>query len=59
MKSYEMLLLVVVRGVNRSTKRKASQSKAGTEKTQIKYGVEAGIEPRPHWWKTNAHAILE
>ena len=40
------------------TQRKASQSKAGNEQTHIKYGVEAGIKPRPHWWQTNAHAIM-
>ena len=45
------------RGENWSTRRKTSRNKgenSNQQQTQTTYGVDAGIEPGPHWWKTSA-----
>ena len=45
-----------VRGGNRATWVKTSQSKVENQHTQPTYDVEHRIEARPHWWKATAFA---
>ena len=43
------------RGENWSTRRKTSRNKGeNQQQTQTTYGVDAEIEPGPHWWETSA-----